>query len=130
MPVQWLGEHLDIDSTDEDSLEMDCFTQLPLVAFVLEGDMYACNYTLGLSAILRQSDTTCLWLVRWLFFGIILQYAIFLVLHCSDVYKKTETIQVESFQDMLDNFFKPLFEVTSNPASLPDLASFLEHVRQ
>ena len=35
---------------------------------------------------------------------------------------------VKSFQEMLDNIFKPLFEVTLNPESNPKLAEFLENV--
>ena len=33
--------------------------------------------------------------------------------------------KVNTFQDMLDNIFKPLFEVTINPDSDPKLAAFL-----
>ncbi|CAD7963384.1 unnamed protein product [Amoebophrya sp. A120] len=34
---------------------------------------------------------------------------------------------VETFQDLLDNVFQPLFEVTINPAANPKLAEFLTH---
>ncbi|XP_065576400.1 AMP deaminase 2-like [Artemia franciscana] len=35
---------------------------------------------------------------------------------------------VESFGDVLGNIFKPLFEVTNNPQTNPELYSFLQHV--
>lgn len=38
------------------------------------------------------------------------------------------TGQVETFQDMLDNIFSPLFEVTRDPASNPALHAFLSQV--
>jgi len=43
-----------------------------------------------------------------------------------NIYKKNGSI--ENFQQMLDNIFIPLFEVTLNPESHPELAQFLEHV--
>lgn len=36
---------------------------------------------------------------------------------------------VTSFQDILDNVFIPLFEVTVNPGSHPQLHMFLKQVR-
>jgi len=42
------------------------------------------------------------------------------------MYKRTGTI--ESFQDHLNNIFKPLFEVTDNPKSHPDLAKILPKI--
>ena len=35
---------------------------------------------------------------------------------------------VKSFQDLLTNFFQPLFDVTLDPASNPQLHTFLQHV--
>lgn len=43
-----------------------------------------------------------------------------------DVYKAAG--QVKSFQDILDNIFKPLFEVTNDPHSHPHLHRFLQFV--
>ena len=42
------------------------------------------------------------------------------------IYKKNN--QIDNFQDMLNNIFVPLFEVTLDPSSHPKLALFLEHV--
>eukprot|EP00055_Hartaetosiga_balthica_P016642 m.105884 g.105884 ORF g.105884 m.105884 type:complete len:934 (+) comp9140_c2_seq2:428-3229(+) len=42
------------------------------------------------------------------------------------VYRKKNILT--NFQQMLENIFMPLFEVTNNPESDPDLATFLEHV--
>lgn len=36
---------------------------------------------------------------------------------------------IENFQQMLDNIFIPLFEVTANPESHPQLHTLLQHVR-
>jgi hypothetical protein len=44
----------------------------------------------------------------------------------SYLYKKNKLVR--SFGELLDNVFRPLFEATLDPASNPDLASFLEHV--
>lgn len=48
--------------------------------------------------------------------------------HCisSDVYRTKK--QLANFQDMLENIFMPLFEVTINPRSHPELHLFLQHV--
>ncbi|XP_061639401.1 AMP deaminase 2-like isoform X2 [Phyllopteryx taeniolatus] len=43
-----------------------------------------------------------------------------------DVYHTKK--QLANFQEMLENIFLPLFEVTINPQSHPDLHLFLEHV--
>ncbi|XP_062257317.1 AMP deaminase 2-like isoform X1 [Platichthys flesus] len=43
-----------------------------------------------------------------------------------DVYHTKK--QLANFQEMLENIFMPLFEVTINPASHPELHLFLEHV--
>ncbi|KAL0268272.1 UNVERIFIED_CONTAM: hypothetical protein PYX00_010282 [Menopon gallinae] len=43
-----------------------------------------------------------------------------------DIYKSNNLI--ENFQQMLDNIFLPLFEVTNNPHSHPELHSFLQFV--
>ncbi|VDK20792.1 unnamed protein product [Taenia asiatica] len=43
-----------------------------------------------------------------------------------DVYKSKKAI--ETFQDMIVNIFQPLFEVTLDPSSHPELHAFLEHV--
>ena len=45
----------------------------------------------------------------------------------SDIYKSTG--QLESFGQLLDNLFRPLFEVTMDPASNPQLHCFLQQVR-
>lgn len=42
------------------------------------------------------------------------------------VYKKNKLIT--SFQDMLDNIFEPLFEITMNPEKDPKLSCFLEQL--
>lgn len=42
------------------------------------------------------------------------------------IYKSTG--QVKNFQDLIDNIFKPLFEVTQNPQSHPKLHIFLQRV--
>ncbi|XP_052254330.1 AMP deaminase 2-like isoform X2 [Dreissena polymorpha] len=43
-----------------------------------------------------------------------------------DVYKANNLVQ--SFQDILENLFLPLFEVTNDPQSHPELHAFLQHV--
>uniref|UniRef100_A0A8C1TGF8 AMP deaminase n=1 Tax=Cyprinus carpio TaxID=7962 RepID=A0A8C1TGF8_CYPCA len=45
---------------------------------------------------------------------------------CSDVYRTKQ--QLSNFQQMLENIFLPLFEVTINPSSHPQLHLFLQHV--
>ena len=44
----------------------------------------------------------------------------------SDIYFSAKL--VSSFQDILDNLFQPLFEVTIDPSSHPELHQFLQHV--
>lgn len=44
----------------------------------------------------------------------------------SDVYRTKK--QLCNFQEMLENIFTPLFEVTVNPGSHPELHLFLQHV--
>ena len=46
--------------------------------------------------------------------------------YVSDVYKSNSL--VENFQEILDNIFMPLFEVTRDPRSHPELHQFLQHV--
>lgn len=46
----------------------------------------------------------------------------------SDVYKSNKLI--DNFQQLLDNLFAPLFEVTNNPSSHPELHAFLQYVRR
>lgn len=46
----------------------------------------------------------------------------------SDVYKSNKLI--DNFQQLLDNLFAPLFEVTNNPSSQPELHAFLQYVRR
>ena len=41
-----------------------------------------------------------------------------------DIYKLNN--QISSFEDIIKNLFQPLFEATINPASHPDLHSFLQ----
>ncbi|XP_002735956.1 AMP deaminase 2 [Saccoglossus kowalevskii] len=43
-----------------------------------------------------------------------------------DIYRSNKI--VKNFQEMLDNIFMPLFEVTQNPESHPELHCFLRHV--
>ncbi|XP_069115029.1 AMP deaminase 2-like isoform X1 [Argopecten irradians] len=43
-----------------------------------------------------------------------------------DVYRSNNLVQ--SFQDILNNIFMPLFEATNDPASHPELYAFLQHV--
>jgi len=45
----------------------------------------------------------------------------------SDIYKLTGL--VTSFQQIIDNLFTPLFEVTNDPATHPELHCFLYYVR-
>lgn len=45
----------------------------------------------------------------------------------SDVYHTKKHLC--NFQEMLENIFMPLFEVTVNPGSHPELHLFLQHVR-
>jgi len=45
---------------------------------------------------------------------------------CSDVYKLNSMIG--SFQELLDNIYKPLFEVTIDPRMHPQLHMFLQYV--
>jgi AMP deaminase len=44
----------------------------------------------------------------------------------SDVYRSNKL--VNSFQDILENIFLPLFEVTNDPSSHPELHAFLKYV--
>lgn len=44
----------------------------------------------------------------------------------SDVYHTKK--QLANFQEMLENIFMPLFEVTVDPSSHPELHLFLQHV--
>jgi AMP deaminase len=44
----------------------------------------------------------------------------------SDVYRGSNILS--NFQDMLENIFGPLFEVTNDPSSHPELHAFLQHV--
>lgn len=44
----------------------------------------------------------------------------------SDVYHSKK--QLSTFQEMLENIFSPLFEVTVDPGSHPELHLFLQHV--
>ena len=44
--------------------------------------------------------------------------------------RQQRTGQVDSFQDMLDNIFLPLFQVTIDPSTNPPLHYFLELVQQ
>lgn len=44
----------------------------------------------------------------------------------SDIYKTNNILS--SFQDVLDNIFKPLFDVTNDPKSNPELHQFLQYV--
>ncbi|XP_067937860.1 AMP deaminase 2-like isoform X2 [Watersipora subatra] len=43
-----------------------------------------------------------------------------------DIYKANK--HLDNFEEMLENIFMPLFEVTNNPASHPELHAFLQHV--
>lgn len=45
-----------------------------------------------------------------------------------NVYKETGVI--EDFQQMLDNIFEPLFEVTADPSTHPQLHVLLQHVSE
>jgi len=47
-------------------------------------------------------------------------------LSCSDVYKLNNIIS--SFQEFLDNLYRPLFEVTIDPHLHPELHMFLQYV--
>ena len=50
----------------------------------------------------------------------------YVILLCSDVYKLNNIIS--SFQEFLDNLYKPLFEVTIDPRLHPQLHMFLQYV--
>ena len=43
-----------------------------------------------------------------------------------EIYKKTG--ELDNFGEMISNIFEPLFEVTLDPSTHPDLAEFLKHV--
>ena len=45
----------------------------------------------------------------------------------SDVYRSKKMLK--NFEEFLDNIFRPLFEVTVNPESHPELHQFLKQVR-
>ena len=47
-------------------------------------------------------------------------------MNVSDIYKLSGL--VTSFQQIIDNLFVPLFEVTNDPASHPELHCFLYYV--
>ena len=47
--------------------------------------------------------------------------------YLSDIYKSTG--QLDSFGQLLDNLFRPLFQVTVDPSSNPQLHCFLQQVR-
>ena len=49
-----------------------------------------------------------------------------LCFHFSDIYKKKGIMN--NFGEMLENVFKPLFEVTLDPSSHPNLHRFLAQV--
>ena len=48
------------------------------------------------------------------------------LLWCSDVYKLNNIIG--SFHELLDNLYRPLFEVTIDPRLHPELHMFLQYV--
>ena len=45
---------------------------------------------------------------------------------CSDIFKSNKLM--DNFQEFLTNIFFPLFEVTNNPKSHPELHMFLQYV--
>ncbi len=49
-----------------------------------------------------------------------------LTVYFSDIYKKKKIM--ENFSQLLENLFVPLFEVTLNPQSHPNLHKFLHQV--
>jgi hypothetical protein len=56
--------------------------------------------------------------------GIALNYQCFAL--CSDIFKSNKLM--DNFQEYLTNIFLPLFEVTNNPESHPELHMFLQYV--
>lgn len=44
----------------------------------------------------------------------------------SDIFRSNNLVQ--NFQQILDNIFLPLFEVTAKPSSHPELHTFLQYV--
>ena len=58
-------------------------------------------------------------------FFIVLLYLTFL-LYFSDVYRSRKMLK--NFEEFLDNIFRPLFEVTIDPSSHPELHQFLKQV--
>ena len=55
------------------------------------------------------------------------EWLLLISLMFSDVFKLSG--QVTSFQQIVENLFGPLFEVSINPASHPELHLFLQYVR-
>lgn len=51
-----------------------------------------------------------------------------LISHYSDIYKSAKI--VKNFQEILENIFMPLFEVSRNPQSHPELHKFLMYVSE
>lgn len=47
-------------------------------------------------------------------------------MYFSDIYKSNKL--VGNFEQILNNIFLPLFEVTNDPKSHPELHQFLQHV--
>lgn len=65
-------------------------------------------------------------LLHLLLLHLLLFLLLVLLLLLSDVYHTKK--QLANFQEMLENIFMPLFEVTINPCSHPELHLFLDHV--
>ena len=45
----------------------------------------------------------------------------------SDIYRSNK--QIDNFEQIIDNLFRPLFEATVNPSAHPEIHMFLRQVR-
>jgi AMP deaminase len=45
-----------------------------------------------------------------------------------EIFRESATPNLETFEDLLNNIFRPLFEVTRDPSSNPALHQFLQQV--
>lgn len=72
--------------------------------------------------IITNSSTVCLSRITLC----LLKLSFFVSLLCSDIYKSNKILN--NFQEFLTNIFLPLFEVTIDPTSHPELHRFLQFV--
>ena len=102
-------------------------TAVVLLLVILEVTLIVFYQCCGrtMSGIAKRS--TMQWLLLLLLLEVMWEVMVTaLSLCCSDVYKANRL--VDTYQDMLDNLFLPLFEATNNPKGHPELHMFLQHV--